>query len=66
MNRSQESSQKAAEEFGIERTYDKWEELIQDPAIDVVWIGAHPYMHRIVTEAALEAGSTFSRRRAWR
>ena len=56
VNRSQESSQKAAEEFGIERTYDKWEELIQDPVIDIVWIGAHPYMHRIVTEAALAAG----------
>lgn len=56
VNRSQESSQRAAEEFGIERTYDQWEELIQDPAIDVVWIGAHPYMHRVVTEAALAAG----------
>ena len=56
VNRSQESSQRAAEEFGIERTYDKWEELIQDPVIDIVWIGAHPYMHRVVTEAALAAG----------
>jgi predicted dehydrogenase len=56
VNRSQESSQRAAEEFGIERTYDKWEELVQDPAIDIVWIGAHPYMHRPVTEAALAAG----------
>ncbi len=56
VNRSQESSQRAAEEFGIERTYDTWEELIADPAIDIVWIGAHPYMHRVATEAALEAG----------
>ncbi len=56
VNRSQESSMKAAEEFGIERTYDDWEQLIADPQIDIVWIGAHPYMHRIVTEAALAAG----------
>ena len=29
---------------------------VADPKIDIVLIGAHPYMHRIVTEAALEAG----------
>lgn len=56
VNRSRESSERAAEEFGIERTYDDWQELVADPAIDIVWIGAHPYMHRVVTEAALEAG----------
>jgi predicted dehydrogenase len=56
VNRSRESSQRAAEEFGIERTYDSWEELVADPRVDIVWIGAHPYMHRIVTEAALDAG----------
>jgi predicted dehydrogenase len=56
VNRSRESSQRAAEEFGIERTYDNWQELVADPKIDIVLIGAHPYMHRIVTEAALDAG----------
>ena len=56
VNRSRESSQRAAEEFGIERTYDDWQELVADPKVDIVWIGAHPYMHRVVTEAALEAG----------
>ncbi len=56
VNRSRESSTQAAEEFGIERTYDDWEQLVADPQIDIVWIGAHPYMHRIVTEAALAAG----------
>lgn len=55
-NRSRASSERAAEEFGIERAYGTWEELVADPAIDIVWIGAHPYMHRIVTEAALDAG----------
>src|SRR3954470_1728771 len=56
VNRSRASSQRAAEEFGIERTYDDWQELVADPRVDVVWIGAHPYLHRVVTEAALEAG----------
>ncbi len=56
VNRSRESSLRAAEEFGIERTYDDWRELVADPRVDIVWIGAHPYLHRVVTEAALEAG----------
>jgi predicted dehydrogenase len=56
VNRSRESSIRAAEEFGIERTYDDWRELVADPRVDIVWIGAHPYLHRVVTEAALEAG----------
>lgn len=56
VNRSRASSQRAAEEFRIERIYDDWQELVADPKIDIVWIGAHPYMHRVVTEAALEAG----------
>lgn len=56
VNRSRASSQRAADEFGIERIYDDWQELVADPKIDIVWIGAHPYMHRIVTEAALAAG----------
>jgi len=56
VNRSRESSTRAAEEFGIERIYDEWQELVADPKVDIVLIGAHPYMHRVVTEAALEAG----------
>lgn len=56
VNRSRASSLRAAEEFGIERVYDNWQELVADPKVDIVWIGAHPYLHRIVTEAALEAG----------
>ncbi len=56
VNRSRASSTAAAEEFGFERIYDDWQELVADPQIDIVVIGAHPYMHRIVTEAALDAG----------
>jgi predicted dehydrogenase len=31
-------------------------EVIEDPNVDVVWIGTHPSMHREITIAALEAG----------
>lgn len=56
VNRSPESSERAAKEFGIARTYGTWHELIADPKVDVVWIGTQPYMHSTLTIAALEAG----------
>lgn len=33
-----------------------WRELIARPDLDIVWIGATPFLHRSVTIAALEAG----------
>lgn len=33
-----------------------WSALVEDPAIDIVWIGAHPNLHEPVTIAALRAG----------
>ena len=56
VNLSRKSSLRAAAEFGIARTYDTWQELVADPRVDIVWIGAQPYLHRVVTEAALAAG----------
>ncbi len=56
VNRSPESSERAAKEFGIGRTYGSWRELIADPSVDVVWIGTQPYMHSTLSIAALEAG----------
>lgn len=55
-NRSQASSQAAADEYGIKRVAGNWMEVVEDPNVDVVWIGTHPYMHREITIAALEAG----------
>ena len=55
-NRSQASSQAAADEYGIKRTAGNWMEVVEDQNIDVVWIGTHPSMHREITIAALEAG----------
>ena len=55
-NRSRESGQRAASEFGIPRVADDWREVIEDDGIDAVCIGTWPYLHAPVTIAALEAG----------
>ena len=54
-NRRAESTAAAAKEFGIPRTFDSWQELVADPEIDAIMIGAWPYLHAPVTLAALEA-----------
>ena len=55
-NRSLESGQRVADEFGIENVYGSWEELIADPDIDAVCIGTWPYMHCTLVLEALEHG----------
>src|SRR5918911_5121359 len=55
-NRSRASSERVAQEFGVPRVHDRWQELVNDPGIDAVVIGTWPYMHCPVTLAALEAG----------
>src|SRR5438128_1986362 len=55
-NRRPESTAAAAREFGIPRTFDRWEDLVADPAIDAVVIGTWPYLHCPITLAALDAG----------
>jgi predicted dehydrogenase len=55
-NRSRASSEKVAQQFGIKKIYSNFRELVADPNINVVMIGTWPYMHSIVTIAALEAG----------
>src|SRR3954466_5757242 len=55
-NRSQASSQAAADEYGIKRTAGNWMEVVEDQHVNVVWIGTHPSTHREITIAALEAG----------
>lgn len=53
-NRTPESSQRAAAEFGIPTVYDRWLDLVEDDSIDAVCIGTWPYMHCPVTLAALD------------
>jgi predicted dehydrogenase len=55
-NRSRESSQRVADEFGISKVHDHWQALLEDANIDAVCIGTWPYVHAPLTIAALEAG----------
>src|SRR5262245_54074574 len=55
-NRRPESTSAAAREFGIPRTFDRWEDLVADPGVDAVVIGTWPYLHCPITLEALKAG----------
>jgi predicted dehydrogenase len=55
-NRSRESGRKVAEQFGIPKVYEDWQELVAEDDINAVVIGTWPYMHCPITLAALEAG----------
>jgi predicted dehydrogenase len=55
-NRSKESGQRVAKEFGIGRVHGDWREVVNSPDVDAVCIGTWPYMHCEITEAALAAG----------
>ena len=56
VNRSRESSQRAADEFGIPTVFDNWRDLIEDPDIDAICIATWPYLHAPATIHALEEG----------
>ena len=55
-NRSAESSNRVAEQFGIPTTYAHWNELIEAPDTNAIVIGTWPYLHCQATLAALAAG----------
>lgn len=55
-NRSKESGERVAKEFGIARVYGDWRELVKAGDVDAVCIGTWPNMHREITEAALASG----------
>lgn len=54
-NRSLESSQRVADQFGIPKTYGNWQDAIADADTNAIVIGTWPYMHCRTTIAALEA-----------
>lgn len=56
VNRTKKSSEKSAQEFNIPKVYNSWEELVNDPKVDIVWIGTWPYLHAPVSISALKAG----------
>jgi predicted dehydrogenase len=55
-NRSKESGDRVAREFGIGRVHDDWQEIVEASDIDAVCIGTWPYMHSVMSIAALERG----------
>ena len=55
-NRTKESGERVAREFGIPRVYDDWRDLMRAPDVDAVCIGTWPYVHCAITLAALDAG----------
>jgi predicted dehydrogenase len=56
VNRTSESTHRVAEEFGIAKRYDSWQQLVDDGDIDAVVVGTWPNLHADVTCAALAAG----------
>jgi predicted dehydrogenase len=55
-NRRRETGARVARDFDIPKIYSNWEDLVSDPDVDGVVIGAWPYLHCPVTLAALDAG----------
>ena len=55
-NSSPGSSRRAADELDLGRAYDDWHDLVADPDIDAVMVGAWPILHAPVSIASLEAG----------
>jgi predicted dehydrogenase len=55
-NRSKESGERVAKEFGIARVHADWREVVIARDVDAVCIGTWPNMHCEITLAALAAG----------
>ncbi|QDU26062.1 1,5-anhydro-D-fructose reductase [Anatilimnocola aggregata] len=55
-NRSRESGQRAQQKWGFARVETEWQKGIDDPAVDAIFVGTWPYLHRELSIAALNAG----------
>jgi predicted dehydrogenase len=55
-NRTRESAEQVARDWGISTVHDDWRALVDSVDVDAVVIGTWPYMHRAVTLGALAAG----------
>src|SRR6059036_1377990 len=55
-NRTKESGERVAAEFGVKRVYGDWRELVRASDIDAVCIGTWPNTHCEITRAVLENG----------
>jgi predicted dehydrogenase len=45
-----------AREFDIPRTFERWQDLVNDESIHAIVVGTWPYLHAPITLAALQAG----------
>ena len=55
-NRSKESGERVAKEFGIARVHDDWRQVVEAKDVDAICIGTWPYTHREMSMDALAAG----------
>ncbi len=55
-NRSLESGERIAREYGFQRAEDDWRRVVEASDVDAICIGTWPNMHRELTVAALGAG----------
>lgn len=56
-NSSLASAEAFCRDFAPEaRPIARWEDVVDNEDVDIVWIGAHPYMHHDVTDFALQCG----------
>jgi predicted dehydrogenase len=54
-NRSRQSGERVAKQFGIPTVYENWLDLIEAEDTDAIMIGTWPYMHARLSMAALNA-----------
>src|SRR5206468_659044 len=55
-NRRPSSTETVSREFGIPKSFARWQDLVAAPELDAVVIGTWPYLHCPIAVAALEAG----------
>lgn len=55
-NQRVETAEAVAREFGIDTTYQRWQDVVDDERVQAVVIGTPPYMHAEVTLRALDRG----------
>lgn len=55
-NRSLASGKRAAEKFGFHKVYETWQDVIQDPDVEIVFVCTPPYLHREISCYALSHG----------
>ena len=55
-SRSAENAHEFAQTHGVAKAFDRYEDLIADPDLDIVYVGTPDVVHKAHTLLALEAG----------